>query len=204
MNARPTPLTDERLADLTFATAHFEALRGLVILPGLVFLTGFFGFAAWAGSRLDGSAVWPIGGGLGITLALLSSALISRWYRRTYGEVAPATRRVAPWLAGVGAVIVLVAIARALPITGVSAEGVVTGTALVAVGAVLRAGLGSVLIPCGALMVTASVLSLGEWIGSASHPVSRTPVLLGAVCMVWAVTAVRSHMVLKRALRPDR
>ncbi|WP_134324098.1 hypothetical protein [Cumulibacter soli] len=205
MDTRDDSLTRARVADLRFVAAHFEALQGLAVIPGLVVITAFFAVSAWAGDRFEGSAAWALGAGIGIALALLMSAVITRWYRRTYGQLAPSGRGGAiRWVAGVAVVAVLVVVAGTVPVTVVSLEGLVVGVAVLVLGWLVRSSLGIVLLPAGVLIVTTAMLPLGHWLGADEHPLSHTEVLLGVVCLVWIVVAVRSHIVLARTLRPQR
>lgn len=195
-------MSQPNLADVRFVTAHYETLQGLALVPGLALLAAYFFASTWAGDRFS-PIVWLAGGVVLIPLALLAGRWITRWYQRTYGDLAPRkTNHLGAVLSWVGGMIALGLAATMAPESTVSWPAIVVGVGALVLGGWVRRPLAPVLLPAGALLAVAGLLPLGRWLDLSAHPLSHISALMGVLTIVWLITALHSHSVLARVLRP--
>lgn len=196
-----------RLDDVRFVTAHYDMLQGLALVPGLLAMAFLFATLSSSGGRFA-SWGWTVVGLVGLGVATLLSAVIGRWYRRTYGDLVPRRspgRRA--FLVYAGTLVVLFIARLTMEATDVeptvSPEMVIVS--LVALGAALALRpLRPALLTVGLIGLVLGALPLGTWMKAGTHPLSEIEMLIVAVCLGQAVVAMWSHVVLTRMLGRSR
>lgn len=203
----PTQGRADRLHDVRFVTAHYEMLQGYAVLPGFLAIAFLFTTLSDSISWFTGAG-WTVAALVLLGLATYLAVPIARWYRHTYGELVP-QRPPGRWSAAafVVALLVTLVIGRAAAWVSdgellVSPEAITASVFAIGAGLFVRL-LRPAFLAVGLVGLGLGVMPLGSWLGTGTHPLSETELLLVTVALGTAVVAIWSHISLKRTLSRD-
>jgi hypothetical protein len=188
-----------RIAEVRFVSANFEMLQGLVVAPGMLVVAVLMYAASTPVPLLSGAGGQLLVVALGIA-ATVAAARAARRYQTTYGIVRSSPRVGGRYAAATFCALAGVLLVRLLDLqTETSPEGVVMSVVAILFGR--RSGPAAPpIVTVGALGLLLSVLPLGRWTDTGSHPFSHMAVLLTAAALAQVVVAIWCHLVLRRVL----